>query len=46
MNPEPGILRARIALGLALGVCIASAFWIVNGVAPWNGDRSNVWHHY
>ena len=42
MIPGRGILSA----GLAFGICAASAFWIVGGVAPWSGDRPNVWHHY
>jgi len=36
----------RLALGLLLVLCAAAAFRISNGVAPWDADRSNVWHHY
>ena len=39
-------MRSRIPLWLSLAACAAAAFWISNGVAPWDGDRSNVWHHY
>jgi len=41
---RPGSLR--VALWGALALCIAAAFWIANGVAPWDGDRSNAWHQY
>ncbi|HEY4988412.1 MAG TPA: hypothetical protein VII09_01320, partial [Opitutaceae bacterium] len=37
---------APVALWLAVAACGAAAFWIADGVAPWDGDRSNVWHHY
>jgi hypothetical protein len=39
-------MRGRIALWVSLAACAAAAFWISNGVAPWDGDRTNVWHHY
>jgi hypothetical protein len=39
-------MKGRILLLLSVGACAAAAFWISNGVAPWDGDRSNVWHHY
>jgi hypothetical protein len=38
--------RASLALGLSLAACAAATFWIANGVAPWDGDRSNAWHQY
>jgi hypothetical protein len=31
---------------LSLLLCGAGSFWIVNGVARWSADPSNVWHHY
>jgi hypothetical protein len=37
---------APVALWLSVAACAAAAFWIADGVAPWDGDRSNVWHHY
>ena len=46
MNPPRASLPGRLAPGLALLACIAAVFWIANGVAPWDGDRANVWHHY
>jgi hypothetical protein len=46
MSASGGTLRARLALGLSLGACAAAAFWISEGVAPWDGDRLNVWHQY
>ena len=39
-------MKGRILPWLALAACAAAALWISNGVAPWDGDRSNVWHHY
>jgi hypothetical protein len=39
-------MKERILPWLAVGACAAAAFWISNGVAPWDGDRSNMWHHY
>jgi hypothetical protein len=46
MNPVPAAPPARLALLLALVACTGAAFWIANGVAPWDADRTNVWHHY
>ncbi len=46
MSEARPIARARLALGLAVAACAAAAFWTSEGVAPWDGDRSNVWHHY
>jgi hypothetical protein len=45
MSP-PGNAMARIALGTALAACVAAVFWLSNAVAPWDGDRNNMWHHY
>jgi hypothetical protein len=39
-------MRTRLALWLAAAACAGAAFWISNGVAPWDNDRANVWHHY
>jgi hypothetical protein len=41
-----GNAGGRLALWAALGVCIAAIFWTADGVAPWDGDRSNAWHQY
>ena len=38
--------RGPLAVWISLCVCTAAAFWISNGVAPWNGDMHNAWHHY
>jgi hypothetical protein len=38
--------RGRLALWAAFGLCAAAIFWTANGVAPWDGDRSNAWHQY
>jgi hypothetical protein len=46
MTPSRGSLPDRLGILLALGICAGAAFWIADGVAPWDGDRSNVWHHY
>ncbi len=46
MNPVPAAPPARLALVLALLTCAMASFWVADGVAPWDGDRSNVWHHY
>ncbi len=46
MSTGRSTLADRLAPCLALGLCVASAFWIANGVAPWDGERTNVWHHY
>jgi hypothetical protein len=35
-----------LALWLSFGICAASVFWIADGVAPWDVDTHNVWHHY
>ncbi|HXQ79977.1 MAG TPA: hypothetical protein VN775_01605 [Opitutaceae bacterium] len=43
---SPGAAAGRLALWLSLGACAAAAFWTADGVAPWNGDLRNVWHHY
>ena len=42
----PGSTGARLALWSALGACAAAAFWISQGVAPWDGDLRNAWHQY
>ena len=42
MIPSRGIL----AMWISIGACAAAAFWIADGVAPWNGDLGNAWHHY
>jgi hypothetical protein len=46
MNPVSVARPARLALFLALLVCAMASFWVANGVAPWDADRTNVWHHY
>jgi hypothetical protein len=46
VNPPRGPIPSWLAPGFSLLLCAAAAFWIVSGVAPWSGDRSNVWHHY
>ncbi len=46
MRPTGGSAAARLSLGLSLGACVAAAFWISEGVAPWNGDAHNAWHQY
>ena len=43
---SPAGTGARPALWLALGACVAAAFWTAQGVAPWNGDLHNAWHQY
>jgi hypothetical protein len=42
----PGGTAARLALWISFGACAAAAFWTAEGVAPWDGDLRNVWHHY
>lgn len=46
MSPSGSTAAARLALGLSLGACVAAAFWISEGVAPWDGDLRNAWHQY
>ncbi len=46
MNPSPAAAPARLATLLSLLICAGAAFWVADGVAPWNADQSNVWHHY
>lgn len=41
-----GRLSARAVLLACAAAAAAACFWISNGVAPWDGERSNVWHHY
>jgi hypothetical protein len=36
----------RTAVLIALLLCAAASFWVAEGVAPWDADRTNVWHHY
>jgi hypothetical protein len=42
----PAGTRARGALWLSLGACVAAAFWTSEGVAPWDRDLHNAWHQY
>lgn len=46
MSAPASPARAGPALWLSLGACAAAAFWISEGVAPWDGDVRNAWHHY
>jgi len=46
MSAPASPVRAALALWLSLGACAAAAFWISEGVAPWDGDLRNAWHHY
>ena len=46
MSVTNGTLPRRIALWFSVAACALAAFWTANGVAPWDGDRSNVWHQY
>jgi hypothetical protein len=46
MSPAPTAPPARLPVLLALLVCALASFWVANGVAPWDADRTNVWHHY
>jgi hypothetical protein len=46
MIPDRGAAPGRLALASALALCAAAAFWVAEGVAPWNADQSNIWHHY
>ncbi len=38
--------RGRAALWAALAGCMLLVFWIANGAAVFDGDRSDAWHHY
>jgi len=42
IKPTPAVLGALMAFLL----CAAASFWITGGVAPWERDRANLWHHY
>ena len=46
MSAPVGMLPARLALILSAAACAAAAFWTADAVAPWGGDRTNVWHQY
>jgi hypothetical protein len=46
MSSPPARPRGPLAVWISLCICAAAAFWISNGVAPWNGDTHNAWHHY
>jgi hypothetical protein len=46
VNERRLALAARLPYWLSFLACVAAAFWVANGVAPWDGDRGNVWHHY
>jgi hypothetical protein len=46
MSATKAMVPRRLALWLSVAACAVSAFWIADGVAPWDGDRSNVWHQY
>jgi len=37
---------AALAGLLALLLCALASLWLTAGVAPWEGDRANLWHHY
>jgi hypothetical protein len=37
---------ARITLWLSFCACALAALWTADGVAPWDGDLHNAWHHY
>jgi len=41
-----GALPGRLVLWLSFAACAAAAFWTAEGVAPWDGDLHNAWHHY
>jgi hypothetical protein len=43
---KSAVARPRMAPLFSLLVCAAAAFWVADGVAPWDADQSNVWHHY
>lgn len=36
----------RLSPWLSFAACIAAVFWVANGVGRWDGNRTNVWHHY
>jgi hypothetical protein len=38
--------RGAAPLVAALALCCAAAFWVSQGVAKWDGDLHNAWHHY
>jgi len=40
------LTRASAAAAAVFLGCAATVFWITGGVAPWEADRGNVWHHY
>jgi len=40
--PGPAAWAALAAVAL----CAAASFWITGGIAPWENDRANLWHHY
>jgi len=37
---------AALAGILSLLLCALASLWLTAGVAPWEGDRANLWHHY
>ncbi len=41
-----GKSSGRLAGLAAVALCAAASFWITGGIAPWEGDRANLWHHY
>lgn len=46
MTEGRATLRDRFCVCLALAICAGLGFWIANAVAPWDRERSNVWHQY
>lgn len=46
MSSPAGSLRDRTALWISFAACAAAIFWTAEGVAPWDGDLHNAWHHY
>jgi hypothetical protein len=46
MSAPAGTFRYGAALWISFAVCAAAAFWTSEGVAPWDGDQHNAWHHY
>lgn len=46
MNAPLRTAPGWLPVALSLLACSFAAFWVADGVAPWNAEQSNVWHHY
>lgn len=46
MRGSRGEVSVRVALFLSAALCAMLIFRVANNVAPWDVERSSVWHHF